>query len=100
MGWIKRRGSSTEKPHIPEDVFQKLKNEYPERIKGYAEEHSVPPELIINLDHTGIHLAPVGGWTMELEGAKKVPIINLDDKRQITAIFAGKPILWTNRGSL
>ena len=41
MGWVKRRGSSTEKPHIPEDVFQKLKNEYLERVKGYAEEHSV-----------------------------------------------------------
>ena len=34
MGWIKRRGSSTEKNHIPEDVFQKPENEYLESIRA------------------------------------------------------------------
>ena len=31
----------------------------------------------------------VGSWTMEKEGTKKVEIIGVDDKRQITAVLAG-----------
>ena len=49
----------------------------------------IPPPLIINLDQTGIHYVPAGSWTMEKEGAKRVEIVAADDKRQITAVFAG-----------
>jgi hypothetical protein len=46
--------------------------------------HNIPPELIINWDHTGIHLVPVSKWTMAEKGSDKVEIIGLDDKREIT----------------
>ena len=49
----------------------------------------IPPQLIINWDQTAIYYVPVGSWTMELEGAKRVEIAGKDDKRQITAVFAG-----------
>ena len=45
--------------------------------------------MIYNWDHTGINYVTVSNWTMEVEGSKKVPIVGLDDKRQITVVFAG-----------
>ena len=32
---------------------------------------------------------PIPDWTMEKEGTKRVEIIAKDDKRQLTAVFAG-----------
>ena len=32
---------------------------------------------------------PVSSWTMAKEGSKRVEIIGIDDKRQITAVFGG-----------
>ena len=48
----------------------------------------IPFDLVINWDQPGIHYVPVGSWTME-EGSKPVEIVGVDDKRQITAVFAG-----------
>ena len=47
----------------------------------------VPAELVINWDQTGLSYVPVSEWTMEKEGAKRVPIDGKDDKRQITVVF-------------
>ena len=58
-------------------------------IKVSVEMDEIPPALDINLDQTGIHYVPAGSWTMDKEGAKRVEIIAADDKRQITAVFAG-----------
>jgi len=41
---------------------------------------SHPPQLIINWDQTAVHYVPVGSWTMELEGAKRVDIAGKVDK--------------------
>ncbi len=49
----------------------------------------IPPELEINWDHTGINYIPVSNWTMEKEGAKHVEIFGVQDKRQMTVVFAG-----------
>ena len=49
----------------------------------------IPPDLIINLDQTGINYVPVGSWTMEKEGARRVELAGKDDKRQLTAVFGG-----------
>ena len=49
--------------------------------------NEIPHELIIN--QTGFHYVPVGSWTMDKEGAKRVEIAGVDDKRQITAVLAG-----------
>ena len=45
--------------------------------------------LVINWDQTGIHYVPVSDWTMKKEGSKRIPIVGIDDKRQLTAVFAG-----------
>ena len=51
----------------------------------------IPPALIINWDQTGINYVPVGSWTMEVEGTKRVEMIGKDDKQQqqMTALLAG-----------
>ena len=48
----------------------------------------IPNDLIINWDQTAIKYVPVSQWTMERVGSKRVEIAGLDDKRQITALFA------------
>ena len=58
-------------------------------IKVVVEMDEIPFDLVINWDQTGIHYVPVGSWTMEKEGSKRVEIVAVDDKRQITAVFAG-----------
>ena len=39
----------------------------------------VPPELIINWDHTGISIVPGSAWTMEVKGSKRVEIVGISD---------------------
>ncbi len=46
----------------------------------------VPIELILNWDQTGI---PSSNWTMDKCGVKRVEMIGVGDKRQITAVFCG-----------
>ena len=42
----------------------------------------------MNWDHTGLNYVPSSSWTLEEKGAQKVPIAAIDDKRQMTAVFA------------
>lgn len=42
----------------------------------------IPPDMIINYDHTAMNYVPVSSsWTMEKAGTKHVEIIGKDDKR-------------------
>ena len=56
-------------------------------VKTVVEMEEIPKDLIINWDQTDMHYIPVSSWTMEKEGAKRVKIAEVDDKRQITAVF-------------
>ena len=87
MGYVKRRAST--KAKITIDDFEAVKEQFLTDVKAVAEMNEIPHELIINWDQTGIHYVPVGSWTMEKEGAKRVEIVGVDDKRQITAVLAG-----------
>ena len=48
----------------------------------------IPSPLILNWDHTGLKYVLVLSWTMAKEGAKKVSIAGIEDKCQITGVFA------------
>lgn len=87
MNFVKRRGSSTAKMHV--EHFEALKEQFLLDIRAVKEMEEVPPELIFNWDHTGISIVPGSKWTMELKGSKRVEIIGISDKRQITAVFCG-----------
>ena len=49
----------------------------------------IPVSLVINWDQSGINYAPVSQWTMAKEGSKRVEVVGLNDKQQITAVFGG-----------
>ena len=49
----------------------------------------IPPDLIMNWDHTEINYVPVFKWTMEKEGTKCIEIAGIGDKSQFTTVFAG-----------
>ena len=87
MGFVKRRASTKAKISIQN--FDEVKAQFLLDIKAGVEMDEIPFDLVINWDQTGIHYVPVGSWTMEKEGAQKVEIVAVDDKRQITAVFAG-----------
>ena len=87
MGMVKRKVSSKAKVDV--ERFDIVKQAFFLDIKNVVCLDEIPPKLIINWDQTAIQYVPVGSWTMESEGAKKVEIARKDDKRQITAVFAG-----------
>ena len=86
MGYVKRRAST--KAKVAVQKFDELKTQFLLDIKVVVEMDEIPPELVINWDQTGIHYVPVASWTMD-KGSRRVEIVAVDDKRQITAVFAG-----------
>ena len=87
MGFVKRRASTKAKVTI--ENFEEVKAQFLLDIKAVVEFEEILFDLVINWDQTGINYVPVGSWTMEKEGSKRVEIAGVDDKRQITAVFAG-----------
>ena len=87
MGMIKRRMSSKAKVDV--EKFEALKQGFLLDIKLIVSFEEIPHDLIINWDQTGINYVPVGSWTMEKEGARRVELAGKDDKHQLTAVFGG-----------
>ena len=46
----------------------------------------IPPNMIINWGHTGIHYVPVSNWMLAKEGPKRIEIAGVEDKRQLTVL--------------
>ena len=87
MQFVKRKATTKAKPAILN--FEEIKHQYLIDIKAVVEMAEIPNDLIINWDQTAIKYVPVSQWTMERVGSKRVEIAGLDDKRKITAVFAG-----------
>jgi hypothetical protein len=83
MNMVKRKGTTSKKTFVVENCTQE-KDKYLKSIKSKVEMYKMPPELVINWDQTGINIVPVSRWTVDVEGAKRVEITGIDDKRQIT----------------
>ena len=47
----------------------------------------IPAQLILNWDQTGIKIVPSTTWTTDRRGVKRVEMIGVNDKKQITAVF-------------
>ena len=86
MGYVKRKVSTSAK--VPPKNFDALKAQFIYDVDVLVDYGDIPDALVINWDHTGVKYIPVGSWTMEKEGQKQVQITGIDDKRQITAVFA------------
>ena len=86
-GYVMRKACSKSKVDVAQ--FEVLKGEFLLEIQNIVCMDSVPPELVINFDQTALNYVPIPDWTMEKEGTTQVEIIAKDDKRQLTAVFAG-----------
>ena len=83
MGLVKRKGSTAAK--ITAESFDRLKEQFLTDIETISKFENIPKELVINWDQTAVKYVPVSNWTQEFKGSKRVPIVGIDDKRQITA---------------
>ena len=86
MGYSKRRSSTTSK--VLPGNFDDIKGQYLSDIQCVVEMEEIPDDMILNWDQTAIKIVPSSSWTMEKRGCKRVKIVAVDDKRQITAVFA------------
>ncbi|KAK3084172.1 hypothetical protein FSP39_009403 [Pinctada imbricata] len=85
-GW-----SNAKAQHLKKYVenLEKEKEKFLNDVNSKIEHNDIPCKLVINRNKTGINIVPVSQWTMAVEGAKRVEIQGIDDKRQITGTFAG-----------
>ena len=87
MNFVKRK-ATTKKPKFTVSNFEELKSQYLMDIKAIVTMEEIPDDLVVNWDQTAIKYIPLSNWTMDKEGSKRVEVIGIDDKRQITATFA------------
>ena len=88
MNYVQRKGT-TAKAKYSEINFAEKKREFLDKLIAIVEMEEIPPELILNWDQTGIKLVPATSWTMAEEGATRIELVGLNDKRQITYVFCG-----------
>ena len=88
MGFVQRRATTTKSKYLLQN-FNEKKREFLNDVATTVEMEEIPPQLIFNWDQTGIKLVPSASWTMNEQGAKRVELVGISDKRQITAIFCG-----------
>ena len=69
--------------------FSAVKGSFLRSVVEIVTMEEIPPELILNWDQTGIMIIPSSSWTMHEQGATRVELTGLKDKRQITAAFCG-----------
>ena len=87
MKFSKRRGL-TKASVLTEAEFQDAQQKYLRELTREIHSNKVPPQLVLNWDQTGLNVVPTSSWTMEEKGSRRVEIVGLNDKRQITATFA------------
>ena len=104
MGFVQRRETTAKSKYIFLAEFCRKENRVFTDLVSTVEMEVIPPQLIFNWDQTGIKLVPSTSWTMNEQGAKRVELVGLSYKRQITAVFCGNllgaflPIQLINKG--
>ena len=86
MNFAKRKSSNAGKL-LPVE-FNLQKEHFLNDICAEVIMNNIPENLILNWDHTSIHLVPVSEWTMEKHGTKNIIVTGVDDKQQITLVLA------------
>ena len=86
MEWVKRK-RTTGKVDPLEKFLQEGKFSYQREISRVLLKHDVPLDLVLNLDQTPLSYVSPGKYTICLKRSTTLPIIGVDDKRQITATF-------------
>ena len=69
--------------------FEEKKAAFLDAVTETVFMEEIPAELVLNWDQTGIKLVPSSVWTLERQGEKRVEMVGINDKCQITAVFCG-----------
>ena len=68
MGFTKRRANSKSKILLAD--FEEIKSNYLSDIQSVVVMEDIPPQLVINWDHTATKIVASGEWTMEQNECK------------------------------
>ena len=79
------RVATTEASKVPED-WKERGIAMAKKIAVVMQTNEVHPSLVVNFDQAGLRLTPTTTRTYHQVGAKSVPLVCSDDKRQITAV--------------
>ena len=88
MGFVQRRATTAKSKYSLQNFTEK-KREFLTDLVSIVVMEEIPPQLIFNWDQTGIKLVLSTSRTMNKQGARRVELVGLSDKRQITAVFCG-----------
>ena len=88
MNFVQRK-ATTAKSKLADVNFKEKRKEFLDDLVSIVELEEIPPELVLNWDQTGIKLVPSASWTMHERGSRRVELVGISDKRQITAVFCG-----------
>ena len=69
-----KQSTATGKPVILDGAKKEARILYHHQIIKFVEEHDIPSSLIMNLDQTPLHHAPVSSHTLPKQGSKHVSI--------------------------
>ena len=86
MKWTKRAVNGDNGALPPN--WEEKKEIFNDEVKSLIREHSIPDEMIVNFDQTGIKLVPCSEYTYAQRGTTCVKAKGSSDKRQITAVLA------------
>ena len=76
IGFVMRKTTKTAKKFPPNS-----EESYDRPISSAAAENSIPADLIVNWDQTGVRMVPVNDWTMTTRGSKQIFVTGQSDKR-------------------
>lgn len=88
MKFVQRK-ATTAKSKETDANFAELKKSFLADVKATVTMEQIPPDLILNWNQTGIKIVSCSTWTMDQRGAKRVEMVGVNDKCQITAVFCG-----------
>jgi hypothetical protein len=88
MKFVQRKATTSKSKNSLVD-FAERKAEFLDAVAEAVVMEEIPAELVLNWDQTGIKLVPSSVWTMERQGEKRIEMVGVNDKRQITAVFCG-----------
>ena len=88
MKYVQRKATTARSKQTVAN-FAEIKESFLADVVATVTMEEIPPELILNWDQTGIKIVPSATWTMTRQGEKRVEMVGVNDKRQITAIFCG-----------
>ena len=79
--WFRRRTATSGKVEIPDSTKKEASLQQYYHITSIAEKHNIPELLMISSDQTPSIYFQVGRFTMAPQGAKKVGMVGIADKR-------------------